>query len=134
MSLSIEAERPAWMTALAGLCALTVVVSIVRDVFLPANRWMEIWFGFEITGWPALLTAPIHWAIFATGAYGFWNRRPWAAPSATLYLFYAAFAHVVWSEVSPHGRGIAIGLVQAVAISTVGLLIARQNGREFHRN
>jgi hypothetical protein len=116
-------QRPAWMTALAAVCALTVVVSVFRDVFLPANRWMEIWFGFEITGWPALATAPIHWAIFAAGAYGFWNQRPWAGPCAAGYLVYAGFAHLVWSEVSPHGRGIAIGLVQAAALSGLGLLI-----------
>ena len=118
-----------WMTALALLCALTLVVSIVRDLFIPSTRWMEVWFGFEVTGWPALLTAPIHWAIFATGAYGFWNQRPWAAPCAAGYLFYAAFAHLVWSEASPHGRGIAIGLVQAIAISSIGLLILRQHRR-----
>jgi hypothetical protein len=116
-------DRPAWMTALAALCALTVVVSIFRDLFLPANRWMEIWFGFEITGWPALVTAPLHWAIFATGAYGFWNQRPWAAPCAAGYLVYAALAHLVWSEVSPHGRGIAIGIMQAAALSSVALVV-----------
>jgi hypothetical protein len=83
-----------------------------------------------VTGWPALLTAPIHWAIFAAGAYGFWNGRSWAAPCAAGYLFYAAFAHVVWSEASPHGRGIAIGLLQGAAISAVGLLILRQHRLE----
>lgn len=125
--------RPAWRTALAAVCALTVAVTMTSDFFVPAARWTEVWLGFEVTGWPALLTAPIHWAIFASGAYGFWKQRPWAAPCAAGYLFYAAFAHVVWSEASPHGRGIAIGLLQGVAISAVAFLILRQHRLESGR-
>ena len=126
-------DRPMWMTALAALCALTLVASLIRDLFIPSTRWVEVWFGFEIHGWPALLTAPIHWAIFATGAWAFWNRRPWAGPCAAGYVFYAAFAHLVWSEASPHGRGIAIGLLQAAALSCVALAILRASRRESAR-
>ena len=131
---SSPGSRPVWMTALAALCALTVAASLVRDLFIPSTRWVEVWFGFEVHGWPALLTAPIHWAIFAAGAWGFWNRRPWAAPCAAGYLLYAAFAHLVWSEASPHGRGIAIGIVQAAALSCVAFAIFRMGQREAERS
>jgi hypothetical protein len=113
------------MTSLAVLCAATVVVSLVRDLFLPASREVEVWFGFEVRGWLAYLTAPLHWAIFAFGAWAFWANQRWIVPWAAAYLFYAAFSHLVWSEASEHGRGWVIGLVQALAISTVGWVLLR---------
>jgi hypothetical protein len=114
------------MTAAAALCALTVVVVVFRDLFLPASREVEVWFGFEVYGWLAYLTAPIHWAIFAVAAWGFWTGAPWIVPAAAVYLFYAAFSHLVWSEASPHGRGWMVGLVQALAISTLGYLLLQR--------
>ncbi len=113
-------QQPGWMTVGAVLCAATVVVSVFRDLFLPASREVEVWLGLELTGWIAYATAPLHWAIFAVGAWAFWTGRPWIVPAAAGYLFYAAFSHLVWSEASPHGRGWPIGLVQAAVISGVG--------------
>jgi hypothetical protein len=113
------------MTALAGLAALTLVVSLVRDLFLPASRDVEVWFGLEVFGPAALLTAPLHWAIFAFAAWAFWADRAWIVPWAAAYLFYGAFSHLVWSEASPHGRGWPIGLLQAAAISAFAVLVLR---------
>ncbi|MDG2303266.1 MAG: hypothetical protein P8R42_01220 [Candidatus Binatia bacterium] len=124
--MSSNVERPGWMTGMATLCAVAVVVLLVRDLFIPSTRDVEIWFGFEIHGGWARATAPIHWAIFAFGAWGFWTSRPWIVPLAAYYTFYGAFSHIVWSEVSPHGNGIAIGLIQAAAISAFGILLLRQ--------
>ena len=73
----------------------------------------------------ALLTAPLHWAVFAAGAWGFWQARPWILPGAAFYLFYVALSHLIWSEVSVHGQGWPMGLAQAVAISLPGLLLLR---------
>jgi hypothetical protein len=115
--------RPGWLTVLAVICAATVVVSIFRDVFLPASREVEVWLGFEIHGPLAYATAPIHWAIFAAGAWAFWTGRMGAVPIAAGYLFYAAISHLIWSEASPHGRGWPIGLVQAILISSVGWVL-----------
>jgi hypothetical protein len=42
------------------------------------------------------------------------------------YVLYAAVSHLVWSEVSPNGRGWPIGLAQAVAL---GLVARRCCGR-----
>jgi hypothetical protein len=115
--------QPGWMSVLAALCAATVVVSVVRDLFFPASQAVEVWFGFEITGWLALATAPIHWVIFATAAWAFWTGRSWIAPWAAGYLFYAAISHVIWSEVSPHGRGWPIGVIQGLALSAAGYVL-----------
>jgi hypothetical protein len=122
-------SRPGWMTALAALCLATLAVSIVRDLFLPASRAVEVWLGLEVTGWPAILTAPLHWAIFAFGAWAFWTNQQWVVPWAAGYLFYAAFSHLVWSEASPHGRGWPIGLMQALAISSGGYALLRLSRR-----
>ena len=124
-----QLETPGWMKALAALCALTVVVAVARDLFYEPTREIEVWFGFELTGIAAYLTAPIHWAIFAAGAYGFWYRRRWVLPAAAAYELYAAFCHLVWSEVSVNGRGWQIGLLQAIALSAVALALLRA-----HRN
>jgi hypothetical protein len=128
--LGTRTERPGWMTALALLCAATVVVSLVRDLFLPASREVEVWFGLEAHGWLAYLTAPLHWAIFAFGAWAFWTNQQWIVPWAAVYLFYAAFSHLVWSEASAHGRGWMIGLVQALLISSGGWVLLRLHNTE----
>ena len=122
-------ETPPWMKAIAGLCALTVVVAVGRDFFHPPSRAVEVWFGFEIEGTAALVTAPLHWAIFATGAWAFWRGVPWAVPAGAAYLFYAALCHIVWSEVSPNGNGLMVGLVQATALSAIALTLLRAGTR-----
>jgi hypothetical protein len=75
------------------------------------------------------VTAPLHWAIFACGAWGFWRQRLWVAPAAGAYLFYVALSHLVWSEFSPRGRGWPIGLAQALAFSSPGLFLLRMRSR-----
>ena len=113
------------MTVLAGLCIVSLLIAIPRDLFVAEARDVEVWLGFEVRGRGAVLTAPVHWAIFAVGAWAFWTGRLWAVPWAAAYTFYVAVCHVVWSEVSPHGRGWRIGLLQAVAISLFGFLLLR---------
>jgi hypothetical protein len=72
-----------------------------------------------------LLTAPLHWAIFAVGAWGFWTQRPWVLPWAAGYVFYIALSHFIWSASSPNGYGWLSGLGQAFAISIPGILLLR---------
>ena len=115
--------RPWWMTALAVFCLATVAFLVPRDLFYPETRDVEVWFGFELRGAAALATAPIHWAIFLVGAWGFWFQRPWILPWAAGYAFYIAFCHAVWSEASPNGQGWAMGLLQALAFSIPGFLL-----------
>ncbi len=98
---------------------------VPRDLFVEETRDVEVWLGFEVRGGAALLTAPVHLAIFAVGAWGFWNRRPWVLTWAAGYVFYVAVSHIIWSEVSLNGRGWPSGLVQALAISIPGILLLR---------
>jgi hypothetical protein len=113
------------VSALAAFCAITVPFLALRDLFHPGARAVEVWLGFELTGRAALATAPLHWAIFALGAHGFWKERPWIWPASAAYAFYVAASHLIWSETSPHGRGLAAGLAQAAAFSLVGALLLR---------
>ena len=122
-------HRTRWMTALALFCVATVLFLVPRDLFVAETRDVEVWLGFEVRGTWALLTAPLHWVIFAVGAWGFWQSRPWILPGSAAYVFYVALSHLVWSEVSPHGNGWPIGLLQASAISIPGVLLLRARRR-----
>jgi len=113
------------MTALAGFCLLTVAFLVPRDLCFPETRDVEVWLGFELHGPAARLTAPLHWAIFAAGAFGFWRARPWILPCAAAYSFYVALSHLIWSELSPHGQGWPMGLAQAAILSLPGVLLLR---------
>jgi hypothetical protein len=120
------------MTALALYCAFTVVFLAYRDLFVPHVRDTEVWFGFELHGAAARHTAPLHWLIFAVGAWAFWTVQRWIVPAAAAYTFYVALSHLVWSEASPNGNGWLVGLVQAAAISLPGFALLRA-ARSRHR-
>lgn len=117
--------RSRWMTALAVFCLATVLFLVPRDLFFAETRDVEVWLGFEVRGTAALLTAPIHWAIFALGAWGAWHSRSWVLTWAAGYVFYVALSHIIWSEASPNGSGWPMGLLQALAISILGVLLLR---------
>jgi hypothetical protein len=113
------------MRALAIFCLGTVLFLVPRDLFHAETRDVEVWLGLEVRGRAALLTAPLHWLIFAVGAWAFWTQRPWILPAAAAYAFYVALSHLVWSEASPNGRGWPVGLAQATALSLPGFLLLR---------
>ena len=116
-------KRPGAALLSFWVCVLALVFIVARDLFLPDVRNTEVWLGFELTGWLARVTAPIHWAIFAAGAWGFWHVRPWVWPAATLYAFYVAISHLVWNVVSPAGGGWFAGLWQAALFSVPALAL-----------
>jgi len=126
--------RPGWMAALAAFCLATTLFLAVRDVFSPQVRDVEVWLGFELHGLAALVTAPIHWAIFLLGAWAFWTRRPWILPAAAAYVFYVAFSHIVWNATSPSGHGLVSGTAQALLISVPGVLLLRAHRRQRARS
>ena len=115
--------QPGWMTVAGVLFFATFAITLVSDLFVPGARNTEVWLGFEVKGPMALVTAPLHWAWFATAGWAFWTGRLGIVTWAAAYLFYAALSHLVWSELSPHGRGWPIGLVQATAISAVAYFL-----------
>jgi hypothetical protein len=118
------------MTALAVFCAASVVFLVARDLFVAHVRDVEVWFGFEIRGTPALITAPLHWAIFIVGAWGFWFQRPWILPGAAAYELYIAASHLVWNQTSPNGLGWAAGVAEALAFAVPAILLLRA-GRQI---
>ncbi len=122
-----QRDRPLWATALAAFCAATVVFLVVRDVLIPDVRDTEVWLGFEVHGWAARITAPLHWAIFAVGAWAFWTLRPWVWPWASVYAFSIAIGHLVWNLTSEAGGGLGAGLWQLAlfSIPAIALLWAR---------
>ena len=113
------------MTAIGAFCILALLVTVPSDLLVPAARDVEVWLGFELHGRLAMLTAPIHWAVFALGAWAAWTAQPWIVPCAAGYMFYVALSHLVWSEASPHGRGWPIGLAEAAAFTALGVLLLR---------
>lgn len=121
------AGRPRWAVAAAAVCAATVVFLASRDLLVPHVRDTEVWLGLELTGWPARLSAPLHWLVFAAGAWGFFAWRAWIWPWAAVYAAYVAASHLVWNLVSPSGGGLRAGVWQLAlfSIPAVALLWAR---------
>ncbi|HEU4428386.1 MAG TPA: hypothetical protein VFT98_06500 [Myxococcota bacterium] len=119
--------RPRWMTAMAALCAFGTAWLIFRDLTKPEVRDVEVWLGFELHGRAALLTAPLHWAILAAGAWAYFTQRRWIALATALYLHYVALSHLIWSEMSDNGRGWPTGLLQAAVFSALAIPFWRQH-------
>jgi hypothetical protein len=117
------------MTTAAVFCLATVAFLVTRDLFDTSARDVEVWFGVELRGTAARLTAPIHWALFLTGAWGFWRARPWILPAAAVYAFYVALSHLIWNEVSAQGHGWLAGLAEALVLSMPGVLLLRAQRR-----
>lgn len=120
--------RPWWMTGMAVFCLASVAFLVPRDLFLAHTRDVEVWFGFELRGDAARLTAPVHWLIFLVGAWGFWRRSAWILPCAAAYSFYIGFCHFIWNLVSPNGIGWLAGVAEAVVFSVPGVLFLYARG------
>lgn len=121
-------RRPWWMNLLLGFCLYMTFVYLPFDLFLkPVAEDEEVWFGFTLHGWAAKATAPVHWLIYAAGAYGFWTMHRWMWPWAALYAAQVSIAMVVWNVADPRGAGLAVGLVAGAlfAVPTIALWRAR---------
>jgi len=122
-------RRPWWMNALMVFCAYLTFIYMPWDLFVkPVSHDAEAWFGFLLRGWAAKLTEPLHWAIYAAGAYGFWRMRSWMWPWAALYMGQVALGMLVWNLVYVGGlRGWLAGWVAFVPLAalTVALWQAR---------
>lgn len=120
------------MNALFAFCLYMSFVYVPFDLFLKdVARDEEVWFGFLLRGWAAKLTEPIHWAIYAAGAYGFWKMRPWMWPWAAVYAAQISLGMLVWNLRDARGRGWTGGLVAAIVflIPTIALWKARDRFR-----
>jgi short-subunit dehydrogenase len=115
------ATRPWWMNALMLFCAFMACIYMPWDFFVkPVARDAEAWFGFLLRGWGAKLTEPLHWAIYAAGAYGFWRMRAWMWPWAAVYAAQVAIGMFIWNIVYVGGmRGWCGGLVSFVPFAAI---------------
>jgi uncharacterized protein len=113
--------RPAWMNALMVFCFFMAAIYVPWDFFVkPVAVDDEVWFGILFHGYLAKLTEPLHWAIYAAGAYGFLRMRPWMHPWAAVYTAQVAIGMAVWPLV--YRGGVSSLLVAAVAFVAFGLL------------
>ncbi len=131
MAFDVVAElrrRPWWMNVLWAFCLYMTFIYLPYDLFFkPVAEDEEVWFGFVLHGWAAKLTAPLHWLIYAAGAYGFWKMARWMWPWAALYMAQVAIAMLVWNLIDERGGGWTAGLVSAaiVLLPTVALWVAK---------
>ncbi len=103
------------MNALGLFCLYMACVYLPFDMFFkPVAQDREVWFGIALSGWWAKATEPLHWIIYALGAWGFWGMRQWMWPWASLYTAQIAIGMLVWNIVDARGRGWVGGTVTAL--------------------
>jgi hypothetical protein len=122
-------QRPWWMSLLMLFCLYMTFVYMPFDIFYkPVAQDEEVWFGVTLHGWPAKLTAPLHWLIYGAGAYGFWQMKRWMWPWAAIYCAQVVIAMFLWNLLDPRGGGVISGAIAAAVflIPTVALARARQ--------
>ena len=69
------------LNLLMAFCAYMAAIYVPYDLFVkPAAEDQEVWLGFMLHGWAAKITEPVHLAIYAAGAWGFWKMRRWMWP------------------------------------------------------
>jgi hypothetical protein len=120
--------RPWWMNLIFGFCLYMTLVYLPFDLFWkPVAQDEEIWLGLTLHGWAAKATAPLHWLIYAAGAYGFWRMRRWMWPWAAVYVGQVSLAMLIWNVADPRGAGWLVGLLGGAlfAVPTVALWRAR---------
>ncbi len=110
-------------------CIYMTFIYLPFDLFIkPVAVDQEVWFGFMLTGWAAKLTAPLHWAIYAAGAYGFWKMRRWMWPWAALYVAQIALGMGIWSLLDPRG-GVWTGVISMAVMTVPAIALWRAKGR-----
>ena len=117
------------MNALLAFCLYMTFIYLPYDLFVkPVAVDEEVWFGFVLRGWRAKATAPLHWLIYAAGAWGFWRMARWMWPWAALYCGQVALAMAVWNVVDARGGGWGPGLFAAALflVPTVALWRSRE--------
>ena len=106
---SVFRGRPRWMNALMVFCAYMAFVYVPWDFFVkPTAEDQEVWLGVMLTGAAAKFSEPLHWAIYAAGAYGFYRQSHWMWPWASLYVWSVAVGMGLWPILY---RGGVLGVV-----------------------
>lgn len=116
-------RRPWWMNGLMLFSMYMAIIYCPYDWLLrPVHGAEDVWFGIVFRGVAAKLTEPLHWAVYAAGAYGFWRMRTWMWPWAALYTAQVAFAMFVWHIAYRGGLG---GWFMGLVTAAVFALVAR---------
>ena len=99
-------KRRWWMNLTFLFCLYMTFIYLPFDLFLkPVADDEEVWLGFTLHGWWAKATEPLHWLIYAAGAYGFWKMKHWMWPWAAAYVGQVALAMLLWNVIDPRGAG-----------------------------
>jgi hypothetical protein len=123
--------RPWWMNALMVFSAYMAFVYVPWDFFVkPMAHDHEAWLGILFTGFWAKLTEPLHWAIYAAGAYGFYRMRGWMWPWAAVYVASISIGMLVWSVCYGIGGlgGLLLGIVSALPFAWLARELWRAEG------
>ena len=121
----LASGRPHWMNAIFAFCLFMTFIYMPFDLFWkPVEGDQEVWFGLMVTGWWAKATAPLHWAIYGAGAYGFWKMRRWMHPWAALYVAQIAIGMLVWSLLDERGSAIT-GVIPFALFAALSVAIWR---------
>ena len=125
-------RRPWWMNLIWFFCIYMTFIYLPFDLFIkPVAVDQEVWFGFMLTGWAAKLTAPLHWAIYAAGAYGFWKMSTWMWPWAALYVAQVSLGMGIWSLLDPRG-GLWTGVISMAVMAVPAIALWRSKERFGH--
>jgi len=114
--------RPGWMNAVFAFCLFMTFLYMPYDtLWKPVASDAEVWFGLALHGWAAKATEPLHWAIYAAGAFGFWKMRSWLHPWAALYTAQVAVGMLVWAltDARTDGRELVLGVPPFLAFGAL---------------
>jgi short-subunit dehydrogenase len=121
------------MNLLMGFCLYMALIYEPWDFFFkPVAEDREVLFGLLLAGWKAKAVEPLHWAIYAAGAYGFWHMRPWMWPWAAVYVAQIAGSMLVWAALAapwPH----SVWAAPLVAVPFAALSVVLWNARDWFR-
>ena len=120
--------RPGWMNALMVFSAYMAFIYVPWDFFFkPIASDEEVWFGVLFTGLAAKFLEPLHWWVYASGAYGFRRMRPWMWPWASIYTGQVALGMLVWCALyAPGGRlRWLFGVVSFLAFAALAVALWR---------
>jgi hypothetical protein len=124
-------RRPLWMNALLAFCAYMAAIYVPWDFAVkPVAQDAEAWFGLLLHGWAAKATEPLHFAIYAAGAYGFWHMRRWMWPWAAVYVAQIAIGMTVWSLGQVGGlRGGLVAVATGVPMAAIAVALWRSRAQ-----
>jgi len=124
------APRSRLALAMSALFAASALYIAARDLTLPEVRDTEVWFGVALRGRAARISAPLHWALLAAGAWAWWTQRAWAPRATGLYLAYVALSHVPRSVLNPDAEYARASLALAAACAAAAIPFWRTGRRE----